>query len=154
MPWAALQGRRRPLRSRPPTSRFLRTRSGSLVNFLSPNRFRSVRTDPLDGNLHRLGPILSPGAAVRHFQNASRCRSGLPGAEKHVQSSGLQRICCILSETHGSGAVAQNGLGLGGWLLAFAKTQEPPTTKRALRMSVGSQASLGLRCPKGNILLP
>ena len=50
----------------------------------------------LGPKLTPIGPILSPGAAVRHFQNASRCRSGLPGAGKKAQSSGLQRICCIL----------------------------------------------------------
>ena len=51
---------------------------------------------------------------------ASGGRSCLPGAGKCARSSGLQRISCILSQTHGSEPVAQNGLGgLGGWGLGL-----------------------------------
>ena len=63
----------------------------------------------LGPKLAPIGPILSPGAAVRHPQKASQGRSGTPGAENSARSSGLQRICCTLLETHASGAVAQNG---------------------------------------------
>ena len=85
----------------------------------------------LGPKLAPIGPILSPGAAVRHPQKASQGRSGTPGAENSARSSGLQRICCILSETHGSGAVAQNGLGLGGagaggLAILFAQQFSPP----------------------------
>ena len=76
-----------------------------------------------------LAAILGPGAAVRHPQKASQGRSGTPGAENSARSSGLQRICCILSETHGSGAVAQNGLGLGAGLTE-------PSNQRAPRFRV------------------
>ena len=65
--------------------------------------------------------VLGPGAAVRRPQNASRIRSVPRGAEKEVQSSGLQWICCILSPRPAPEARAQNrlgwaGLGWLGWL--------------------------------------
>ena len=60
-----------------------------------------------------VGSILRPQTPVRHSQNASGARNCPSGTSKQARSSGLQRICCILSKTHGSGPVAQNGLG--GW---------------------------------------
>ena len=65
-------------------------------------------------------PIWRPFRPRRRRQtplNASGGRSGLQEAGKHVQSSGMQWICCILSPRRAPEARAQNRLGwLAGWL--------------------------------------
>ena len=63
------------------------------------------------------GSIFGPGTVLERFGEIFGCWRCLPGAGKRARSSGLQRISWILSETHGSEPVAQNGAGGwgGGW---------------------------------------
>ena len=110
-----------PLQPRPPARRFFRTEPGLDRFSISthgtvPEACGLAPSTEVDADL---AAILGPGAAVRHPQKASQGRSGTPGAENSARSSGLQRICCILSETHASGAVAQNG----GWLTMGGLTE-------------------------------
>ena len=84
-----------------------------LIHFRSPHRSRNVRTCSLTEIETGFGSIFCPGTALGRSRDASGGRSGLPGAGKRAGSSGLQRIAWIIPKTHGSGPVAQNGLGAG-----------------------------------------
>ena len=62
------------------------------------------------------GHIYGSETALGRSQAASGGLSGLPGAGKWAPSSGLQRICCILSKTAGLGRLHRMGWGLGAGL--------------------------------------
>ena len=84
-------------------------------------RDRSLRltSTPIWRPFHRFGSRFKSRHCRQTPQNAPGGRSGLSGAGKHVQSSGLQCICCILSPRRAPEARAQNRLaglaGLAGW---------------------------------------